>query len=310
MLDYILHLNQEGPTLGRLIDAKASLAVLEEAGQVGPEDRISCNKLWLRACDSLEQELHGRAGPVHKAPPLTVAMIISLELEVMDTDKPEYARALCWIILLAVWACMRLSDFDGLDHSRLTLSTLGLRGYLVRTKTTGPGKKVREVPIYVKQTATLAGTSWLCTGFDIWERYKTWYPTNIFLMRPQANWNDPIRKYMGPEHFAGCVRSLFLKLEVPHRVRLSRTWRLRDGEMLLDQDSGHSMRHFLPTVSAGMGVQKEQRDFLGRWVINLHQSSDYVLSSMQNVHKTQELVCQGLCTGEPGGCAPAAGRMD
>ena len=58
--------------------------------------------------------------------------------------------------------------------------------------------------------------------------------------------------------------------------------------------SGHSMRHFLPSVTAALGASKDRRDYLGRWHIHLHQSSDYVHTAKQNVHSLQQEVCQGL----------------
>ena len=63
--------------------------------------------------------------------------------------------------------------------------------------------------------------------------------------------------------------------------------------------SGHSMRHFLPTVAAAIDISKEQRDYVGRWHINLHQSADYVHTSRQMVHQVQESVNKAICEGVP-----------
>ena len=59
------------------------------------------------------------------------------------------------------------------------------------------------------------------------------------------------------------------------------------------------MRHFLPSVSASINVGKEQRDYLGRWHIGQHQSSDYIHTSRQIVTEIQEKVSKAICTGEP-----------
>ena len=63
--------------------------------------------------------------------------------------------------------------------------------------------------------------------------------------------------------------------------------------------SGHSMRHFLPTVAAAIDIGKEQRDYVGRWHINLHQSADYVHTSRQIVLKVQESVNKAIVEGNP-----------
>ena len=63
--------------------------------------------------------------------------------------------------------------------------------------------------------------------------------------------------------------------------------------------TGHSMRHFIPTVAAAIDIGKEQRDYVGRWHVNLHQSADYVHTSRQIVTKVQEAVNRSLCEGNP-----------
>ena len=60
------------------------------------------------------------------------------------------------------------------------------------------------------------------------------------------------------------------------------------------------MRHFLPTVAASIDIGKEQRDYVGRWHVNLHQSADYVHTSRQIVQKVQEAVNKAIVEGKPG----------
>ena len=62
---------------------------------------------------------------------------------------------------------MRLSDLEGLDPQRILLSSRGLRAILVQTKTTGPGKKVKETPIFLARRISFTGGDWLKIGLDI-----------------------------------------------------------------------------------------------------------------------------------------------
>eukprot|EP00439_Symbiodinium_sp_Y106_P053677 s6844_g7.t1 len=64
--------------------------------------------------------------------------------------------------------------------------------------------------------------------------------------------------------------------------------------------TGHSVRHVLPTIAAILGIPKEQRDYLGRWHIGLHQSADYIHTCRQIVHDIQQRVCDKLSGGKPG----------
>eukprot|EP00438_Fugacium_kawagutii_P012105 Skav220354 [mRNA] locus=scaffold609:12297:13624:+ [translate_table: standard] len=141
MLDYLTFIRQEGASRGQIDSVAAALSVIEDSGQVPTDQRISLHRLWIQSIKSHLAELDQFAKPTKRAPPLSVAMVISLEVLVCDVEAPKYARALSWIILVCVWACMRLSDLEGLAPGRITLSNRGLRGVLTRTKTTGPGKQ-------------------------------------------------------------------------------------------------------------------------------------------------------------------------
>jgi len=59
------------------------------------------------------------------------------------------------------------------------------------------------------------------------------------------------------------------------------------------------MRHFIPSVAAAINIPKDQRDYVGRWHVNFHQSADYVHTSRQIVVQVQERVNKSLCEGGP-----------
>lgn len=301
MVDYVIFLQQEGVTRGQLDGVCASLSVIEDAGQVPIDQRICSHRLWLQTTKTMLAELDQVAKPVHKAPPLSVAMIIALEVMVTEDGYPLYARALAWIILVCVWACMRISDLEGLSPSRITLSSRGLRGMLSKTKTTGPGKQVREVPIFIARNVAISGNDWLPVGWRLWNSFGL-LDRDYFVFAASQGLEKPILKYASVEKIASYVRVVLYMLNKPCKQRYS-GWRCKD-ESLLSEDSvmfwsGHSMRHFLPTISAAIQVGKEQRDYLGRWHVGLHQSSDYIHTSRQIVTDIQEKVSKAICTGDP-----------
>ena len=90
---------------------------------------------------------------------------------------------------MATLACFRLSDLKGLDTGRMLLGSRGSRSILNRTKTTGPGKQVRETLISMPRRISLTGHDWLRCGFDLWESYgfKT---RDYFVMTADANLNS------------------------------------------------------------------------------------------------------------------------
>lgn len=304
MLDYMLFLMQEGAPASRIQAVSASLAVLEDCGQVPLDVKISANNLWKQALKSCMMELERNMTEVKRAPPLSVASVVSLELFVVDLEKPEYLRALGWVILVCIWACFRIADLEGVDPKRLQMTSRGLRGVLTRTKTTGPGKNVREVPFYIARKISLTGVDWLKTGFDQWSGYGC-MDRDYFVFTSNEGFSQPLYKYADCERVAGYVRMVLASLEVPIRSRYG-GWKTKGASTLLVPAegvmfwSGHSMRHFLPTVSAAINISKEQRDYVGRWHVNLHQSADYIHTSRQIVVQVQEKVNEALCEGKPG----------
>lgn len=94
MLDYMIFLQQEGTTRGQVDGVCAALSVIEDAGQVPAAQKISGHRLWLQSVKSLMSDLDNSATPVRRAPPLSVAMVLALEVMVADEDQPLYARAL------------------------------------------------------------------------------------------------------------------------------------------------------------------------------------------------------------------------
>ena len=77
MLEYLLFLVQEECPKGRLQDAAAALAVLEDVGQVEKDMKISSMVPWIQGVRSRIAELEFGRAQTRKAPPPTVAMLMS-----------------------------------------------------------------------------------------------------------------------------------------------------------------------------------------------------------------------------------------
>ena len=234
MLDFLLFMVQEESSRGRIVDVCASLAVLEDAGQVPQEFRISSCRIWLQATKSRLAEIETSGTEVRRAPPLTVAMIISLEISVTSSDKPLYLRAMSWIVLICVWACMRISDLEGLDPRRLSLNSRGFRGFLTKTKTTGPGKNVKEVPIFISRRVSVTGLDWLKTGYVIWQEFGL-PQRDYFVFCCKKDFSAPSHRYASSEKIAVMVRQVFSMLQQPLKTRFQ-PWREYEESKLLHED--------------------------------------------------------------------------
>ena len=127
VLDYVEFNVSEGCSKSLLQEFSASLAVVEAVGMVSLEMRLSAHPMWKTAQKSFEKDLVEGRTARKQAPPVSVAMIVSLELFVVHGDE-RYWRALAWICLICVWACLRVGDLEGIDRRRLSLSEIGLKG--------------------------------------------------------------------------------------------------------------------------------------------------------------------------------------
>ena len=95
-------------------------------------------------------------------------------------------RIWAWIKLVKVWASLRWSDIQAILPQELCLIEGRLTTILRRTKTSGPNRQVKELPVCVSERAYFAKPAWIKTGFDLLQfhvRYKRDY------LMPRLNGN-------------------------------------------------------------------------------------------------------------------------
>ena len=98
ILDYAVERYNEGCGKTVLDSFQASLSVLEQAGRVPEAQMLSRDPTWLAQLSSMTADLTSQQPPVKQAPMLTVAIILSLELYVLDKESPPRV-ALCLLLL-------------------------------------------------------------------------------------------------------------------------------------------------------------------------------------------------------------------
>ena len=270
VLDY-LHERMEEPCARTVPEAVlAALAFMEKAGSVAAADRLASTPVLRNFVNQATQDLEVGAPPKKSAPLLPVVLIGSLELLVMCNSEPLYARALAWYKLLKLWTASRTGDLTSLRPSSLRLTSFGLIGCLERTKTTGPGKRVRHLPIFICRSAYLLAPGWLEKGLEIWESSEFDFDRDYFLPLPSADWAS-MRPVMAD--FADTTalsKRLFRALKQPVRQNghwVSSVVPLFCAEAALSFWTEHSERNWLNSHLAVIGVPQCERDFIGRWRI-------------------------------------------
>ena len=238
-------------------------------------------RVWITGAKSGEKG----AEPVCEAQRLPVAVLIALELLVVCEGVPLHWRALAWLLLILHWGSMRADDACGIDGARLSWSEVCLKGGLVKTKTTGPGRRVLEIAFFVSSEASLAGVPWLKVGYLIWTSAPYAAQRDNFPLCGNDDMSGPTGKICDPPRLDACFKRLLARLPRIMRPSLVEEvygpWQLELGNLMIPEAllafwKGHRPRHWLVSAARAMGFVKDETDYLGRWGILQARSSHYI----------------------------------
>ena len=224
--------------------------------------------------NQMTMELEAGAPPKWQAPLLPLTMICALELLVTDVSAELFIRGFAFYKLLKIWTACRSDDLTSLNPGSLRMVHSGLLGTLERTKTSGPGKRVRFLQIFdsrkaVSRKACLVPANWLTVGWEIWNRPAMCFERHYFLPRPRKE--AGVQRVMAtyPETVV-LSKSLWKSLRRPMVMELN--WQL-SHDFLLDTGDAvffwteHSERNLLVSVLTCLETPRDQRDFVGRWSV-------------------------------------------
>ena len=303
VLQYLEERHETSP-LGKTVPGGilSTLGLLELVGQVEPSERLSEDTLLIEGIRSWKVELEQEAAPVKQAPMFPIIVLLACELVVCNTSASMWSRFYSFVILLQVWATLRVDDLQNISPSSVTLSQLGLKMTLDRTKTSGAGKHVGKLQAFVMRGISLSGFDWVGYGYRLLGTDSIKFERDFFCLRFGEDAETPCREFIDCEEVSLNIRRLLRAL--PQPVKKAGKWTYTRDSVLLPEAvvpyfTGHSGRHTLPSLSAAAQVAKEQRDYLGRWSAAKHGSQDYVLTSRQVVHNVQSTTCRAILEGIP-----------
>lgn len=191
-----------------------------------------------------------------------------------------------WFKLIKLWASMRFDDAANLKTSELRYFDGHLIGMMQQSKTSGAGKRVRELPIYITKDAYALHDDWLAIGLEL---VKLQMPRDRVYVFPEGCFYGT--KY-GTSHVtyaeavAGSTRTLAMLEGYDGRLipdGWERFW------------SEHSERATLPSGLAALGVEKANRDLLGRWC---PEGSDVYVRTYNSIVKKMQKKIVNVARGE------------
>ena len=144
---------------------------MEYSAEVSRSDMLHTHPSVKNALEEITLELENASkGETKQALHYPVRLVEAMEVLVVKEEAPAFVRGLAWVKLIKVWGAMRHSDTTGMKYESLSMEPYGLAADLVRTKTTGPGKKVKVVKVFVSRAAFIKEASWLQAGWELWRK--------------------------------------------------------------------------------------------------------------------------------------------
>ena len=126
--------------------------------------RATHGRLAWAAQDKITSE---GARLIKRAPRYPVFMLMLLEALVLDVGHATGWRIWAWAKLVKVWASLRWSDLQAIIPPELALVEGRLTTVLRRTKTSGPSRRIKELPVAISEDAYFLRSTWLGVGFDL-----------------------------------------------------------------------------------------------------------------------------------------------
>ena len=116
---------------------------------------------WIEKVAEFKFEVLYEGAPlIKRAPRYPVIVLVAIERVVLDDSEPTGLRVYAWA-KVKVWASLRWSDLQAIRPGELKLVEGRLVTTLRRTKTSGPNRRIKEMPLCVSEAAFFENPAWL-----------------------------------------------------------------------------------------------------------------------------------------------------
>ena len=171
-----------------------------------------------------------------------------------------------------------------------------------RTKTSGPARKITALPLFVSVDAFFAEAHWLTTGLTLVTTGVFAFSRDYIIPMPSADLHGAVAQvpqYVDHATFSG---ALWTQLRRPAwdytadgRIVFFKSRPRLFEPLAVSILTEHAERDVLPSFAAVLGIEKTERDYLGRWTPE--QSNDYVRTACQVVCKVQRSIAEAFRSG-------------
>lgn len=214
VIDYLWDQMMERPSPSFPRSLLAALSWIESRSGIGEDDKLHKRDGIKKCVEKAKADAEDGIAEKTRAPRLPVVVIAGLECAVFDADLPLCLRIVAWARLLKVFGALRTDDLQRIRSEDVHLQESGLTARLRRTKTSGAGKKVKDLTLFVPSSAWVGTRGWLEEGHGLWVRAAPW-PRDHFLPRPAANLESFLHKVAEPADLAALSTRILEELKVP-----------------------------------------------------------------------------------------------
>ena len=287
LVDYLLAREEEGMGPSVPLSVSKGVGWFEKVSGLGDTIGFTKDALVEAVVKDLLKKLEEKSPPRKRAPRMMSIFIPALERLVVKRSAEDRLRAGAWVKLVKVWASMRFDDLAHLKTDMVASYEGKLSGLLKRTKTTGAGKRVKELPFHVSTHAWVEQPEWLSKGMEALGR--TLRGTYSLLVPAGASTAAPQEGTMPYQEAVAWSTEVMTALKDKDNERL-----IPDGWERFWTE--HSERVTLSSGLAALGVAKDERDLLGRW--KPEGSDQYVRSYNAAVSRMQNQFAQPIKIGD------------
>ena len=159
-------------------------------GDLDPSSSMLVSKLVER----LVSEPGAGSAPTMPAARYPTVILAALELYCMNTSVPPFKRIHSGFLLFKAWGTLRFDDVQRIKRQSLRRVGSMVQTTLQSSKTSGPGKRMKELPVGVSVEAHLLGLPWLTTVLSLHTKFLP-EPQDVLMERC----TDDFQKFTGKE---------------------------------------------------------------------------------------------------------------
>ena len=264
------------------------------------EDDLSRRAVLVKVVDHLTTQLGSNLRLILQAPRFPTLVIAALELFLCCQTNPPFKRIHAGSHLFRAVATLRFDDLQRIKRNSLRWIGKSVQTDLMSSKTSGPGKRIRQLPVIASSEAYLIEPHWLATWIELLQNHLP-LDRDYLLDQATSDWKRSTDCMLRYPQASALTDKIMEELRVP--VLGSGGWTSSEERVMPRELVGlfteHSGRCSAPSVAVYLEPDKSVRDMLGRW--SPSGSDDYARTHRAIVSALQDRIALALRSGEGAG---------